>query len=108
MGKALSAAAERFAVDDLRDRILVLVTDGQIAGEDVTLKAFRDATGDAMPRVITLGIDEAVNAGFLRRLADLGGGACELVESEEQLDTAMERIHRLIAGQCSHRFAWSR
>jgi hypothetical protein len=32
----------------------------------------------------------------LQRLADFGHGACELVESEERLDEAMSRIHRLL------------
>ncbi|NED56422.1 trypsin, partial [Micromonospora aurantiaca] len=43
------------------------------------------------------GIDQAVNAGFLNRLASLGGGRCELVESEDRLDEAMEHIHHRIA-----------
>ena len=49
-------------------------------------------------RVFTLGIDQAVNEGFLRRLAELGqgGGSCELVESEDRLDAVMDAIHRRI------------
>jgi len=49
-------------------------------------------------RVFTLGIDRAVNEGFLRRLAELGqgGGSCELVESEDRLDAVMDAIHRRI------------
>ena len=47
-------------------------------------------------RVFTLGIDQAVNAAFLKRLADLGGGTSELVESEERLDDVMDRVHRHI------------
>ncbi len=49
-------------------------------------------------RVFTLGIDRAVNEGFLHRLAELGkgGGSCELVESDERLDAVMESIHRRI------------
>jgi Ca-activated chloride channel family protein len=48
-------------------------------------------------RVHTVGIDRAVNAGFLGRLAALGAGRCELVESEDRLDEAMAQIHRRIA-----------
>lgn len=44
-----------------------------------------------------VGIDRSVNAGFLARLAVLGGGRCELVESEDRLDEATEHIHRRIA-----------
>jgi osmotically-inducible protein OsmY len=49
-----------------------------------------------MPRIHTLGIDQAVNEGFLRRLVSLGGGSCDLVESEDRLDEAMNQIHRAI------------
>src|SRR5439155_19224142 len=47
-------------------------------------------------RIFTLGIDQAVNAGFLRRLASLGGGCAELVESEDRLDEVMDKLHRRI------------
>jgi Ca-activated chloride channel family protein len=43
-----------------------------------------------------VGIDQTVNAGFLGRLATTGGGRCELVESEDRLDAAADRIHRRI------------
>jgi Ca-activated chloride channel family protein len=77
-----------------RDRVLVLVTDGQVGNEDQLLREAAD--GLAGVRVHTVGIDKAVNAGFLGRLAAAGGGRCELVESEDRLDEAMERIHRRI------------
>jgi Ca-activated chloride channel family protein len=48
-------------------------------------------------RVHTVGIDRAVNAGFLHRLATAGGGRAELVESEDHLDEVMEHIHHRIA-----------
>src|SRR5262249_54610749 len=47
-------------------------------------------------RIFTLGIDQAVNEAFLKRLAGLGGGYCELVESEDRLDTVMDKVHRRI------------
>jgi Ca-activated chloride channel homolog len=77
-----------------RDRVLVLITDGQVGNEDQIL----DATAQLLQgvRVHTVGIDQAVNAGFLGRLAVAGGGRCELVESEDRLDTAMDAIHRRI------------
>ena len=46
--------------------------------------------------MFTLGIDQAVNAAFLRRLAGAGGGLCELVESEDRLDEVMAKVHRRI------------
>jgi Ca-activated chloride channel family protein len=76
------------------DRILVLITDGQVGNEDAILKRLgKRASGI---RIFTLGIDRAVNAAFLRRLADLGGGSSEVVESEERLDEVMDQVHRLI------------
>ncbi|MEV8631823.1 VIT domain-containing protein [Streptosporangium sp. NPDC051023] len=80
--------------DSVRDRVLVLVTDGQVGNEDQILE--RLGARLAGVRVHTVGIDRAVNAGFLGRLAGLGAGRCELVESEDRLDEAMEHIHRRI------------
>jgi Ca-activated chloride channel family protein len=80
--------------DGTRERILVLITDGQVGNEDQILKHLGPRLREL--RVFALGIDQAVNAAFLRRLADLGGGACELVESEDRLDEVMASIHRRI------------
>ncbi len=89
------ATAELLRDDDRgRDRILVLVTDGQVGNEDQLLRTL--AARLKSIRVFTLGVDRAVNAAFLKRLSDLGGGASELVESEERLDDVMDRVHRHI------------
>src|SRR6204780_4104485 len=77
-----------------RDRVLVLVTDGQVGNEDQILQ--RISARLAGIRVHVVGIDRAVNAGFLGRLAAAGRGRCELVESEDRLDEAAARIHRRI------------
>ena len=77
-----------------RDRVLVLVTDGQVGNEDQILH--RIGAQLAGIRVHVVGIDQAVNAGFLSRLAAAGRGRCELVESEDRLDEAAARIHRRI------------
>jgi Ca-activated chloride channel homolog len=77
-----------------RDRVLVLVTDGQVGNEDQIIAAITPLVGTT--RIHTVGIDRAVNAGFLGRLAAIGGGRCELVESEDRLDEAMDQIHRRI------------
>jgi Ca-activated chloride channel family protein len=74
------------------DRILVLVTDGQVANEDQILATLGKRLRNV--RVFTLGIDRAVNEGFLRRLTERGGGSCELVESEARLDEVMQSVHR--------------
>ena len=78
-----------------RDRFLILVTDGQVGAEDQILAAVAALTGRT--RIFTLGIDQAVNAGFLRRLAAAGAGRCDLVESEGRLDEVMTSLHRRIS-----------
>jgi Ca-activated chloride channel family protein len=95
MTEPLERAAALLAGDGAdRDRVLILVTDGQIGDEDSLLATLADRLPGL--RVHTLGIDSAVNAGFLQRLSALGGGHCELVESEDRLDEAMDAIHRRI------------
>ncbi|TCO59902.1 VIT domain-containing protein [Actinocrispum wychmicini] len=91
----LRRAAELLGESGDRDRVLVLVTDGQVGNEDQIL---RDLAGRlAGVRVHTIGVDRAVNEAFLQRLAASTGGRCELVESEDRLDEAMRQIHRRIA-----------
>jgi Ca-activated chloride channel homolog len=77
-----------------RERVIMLVTDGQVGNEAHIL-------GEVAPslrniKMFTLGIDQAVNAAFLRQLAIAGGGLCELVESEDRLDAVMAKVHRRI------------
>ena len=79
---------------DDRERVVVLVTDGQVGNEDQILREIVPNLKNV--RVFTLGIDQAVNAGFLKRFAGAGGGLCELVESEDRLDAVMAKVHRRI------------
>ena len=76
-----------------RERVIVLVTDGQVGNEDQILAQLSTTLG---ARLFTVGIDRAVNHGFLRRLAALGAGSCTLVESEDRLDEAMDLLNRRI------------
>ena len=95
MAEPLFQAVEQLNRGDAhRDRILVLITDGQVGNEDQILRHIGERSRGL--RIFTLGIDQAVNAGFLRRLADLGGGASEVVESESRLDEVMDAVHRHI------------
>ncbi|GAB3423705.1 VIT domain-containing protein [Flindersiella endophytica] len=95
MLRPLLRAAELLNHTDAeRERVLVLVTDGQVGNEDQILREVAAKLPDA--RIHTVGIDVAVNEAFLRRMATLGGGHYELVENEERLDEAMEAIHRRI------------
>ncbi len=93
MSTALSAALKLLeGASGNRQPLVVLVTDGQVSGEDMLLKTL---TGSSVsPRVYALGIDRAVNAGFLRKLAGATGGQADFVESEDRLDEAMNAMHR--------------
>jgi Ca-activated chloride channel homolog len=95
MADPLLKAAQMLAAGG-EDRLasVVLVTDGQIAGEDHLLRSLGPVLGRT--RVYCVGIDRAVNAGFLQRLAGLGNGRAELVESEDRLDDVMTRLARTI------------
>ncbi|BBX73043.1 DUF4349 domain-containing protein [Mycobacterium shinjukuense] len=84
-----------------RDAVVVLITDGRVGNEDQLL---RELSGDRV-RVHAIGIDQAVNAGFLRRLASVGGGRCELVDSEDRLDEAMQAIMRRIGTPLAYSLA---
>ena len=92
MAFPLKTAAQHLQGD--RDRILVLITDGQVGNEDQILHTLTHELQGT--RIFTLGIDQAVNQGFLRRLAALGGGSCDVVESEQRLDEVMYKVHRRI------------
>ncbi len=102
MAPALAAAAKLLrsqgrSEEETREAILVVVTDGQVAGEDAVLRALAPGRGKRPVRVFAVGIDQAVNLGLLRRLAQQGRGWCETIESEDRLDEAMQRIHRTLA-----------
>ncbi|MDT5350761.1 MAG: Ca-activated chloride channel [Mycobacterium sp.] len=97
MANPLRQALEMLAMlttDAPRQASVVLVTDGQISGEDHLLRSLAKRIGRT--RVYCVGIDRAVNAGFLERLAGLGNGRAELVESEDRLDEVMTRLARTI------------
>ncbi len=98
MAAPLDQAVKQLSSSDrrapARDPILVLITDGQVGNEDQILKLLAKRL-DGL-RVFALGIDQAVNEGFLKRLATLGGGFCEVVESEDRLDEVMKRLHSRI------------
>ena len=77
-----------------RRAVLVLVTDGQISGEDHLLRSLEPRLGATT--IHCVGVDRAVNAGFLDRLARRGKGHFHLVESEDRLDAVMASLARTI------------
>jgi Ca-activated chloride channel family protein len=75
-----------------RTAAVVLITDGQVGNESAVLKEVKKARGKA--RLFTVGIDTAVNAGVLRRAAEVGGGTATLVVPGEPLEEALRCILR--------------
>jgi Ca-activated chloride channel family protein len=73
---------------------VVLITDGQIGNEAQLLKLVQQDTSST--RVFTVGIDTAVNAAFLQRLAALSGGTCTCCVPGEALDDALASVGREI------------
>jgi Ca-activated chloride channel family protein len=93
MGAAFSALALRKEGTG-RAAVVVLLTDGQVADEAGVLRRLQREVGAA--RVFCVGIDTAVNAGLLTRLASLGGGTSSFVEPGAQLEEALRSISREI------------
>jgi Ca-activated chloride channel family protein len=77
-----------------RDRVLVLLTDGQVGNEDQILHVLGKRLKGI--RIFTLGVDRAINEAFLKRFAALGGGSCDVVESEDRLDEVMAKVQRRV------------
>lgn len=89
MGDALKMAASKMPrATPGRDRVLVLVTDGQYGDEQEAARLRR--TLFAGVRIVVVGVDMAVNGGFLARLAD--GGHVELIESIQRAQEVSQRV----------------
>ncbi|MEW6730696.1 MAG: VIT domain-containing protein [Acidobacteriota bacterium] len=93
LGEAIDAIAARQQTSG-RVSVIVMLTDGQVGDESRVLKRIQTEIGDA--RVFTVGIDTAVNDGFLRRLATLGGGTATFVTPGVQLEEALRAVGREI------------
>ena len=74
--------------------VVVLLTDGQVGNESAVFSRLQKEGGDT--RVFTVGIDTAVNAAFLQRVASLGGGTCTCVVPGDALEDALRGIGREI------------
>jgi uncharacterized protein with von Willebrand factor type A (vWA) domain len=94
------APALAAAVDLLKQRpggpartpVILLITDGAIGNERDVLEQAQRA--DRAIRLFTVGIDTAVNGGFLSRLAQIGRGTSILVEPGTALEGALVSIGR--------------
>jgi len=101
MLQPLELATELLAEDHPeRERWLVLVTDGQVANEDELVALVSRSAG---VKVLALGVDDAVNAALLGRLARATGGRVELVQDRGELEDALDRLHLLLASPAVER-----
>lgn len=85
---ALSSAGGLLAPTEGRERVLVLITDGQFSNESEAVRLRSELFSDV--RVMVVGIDMAVSGGFLTELA--AGSYVELVESESRRVEVSQRL----------------
>lgn len=72
--------------------VIVLLTDGEIGAEGRVLARVQREAGAT--RIFTVGIDTAVNSGFLKKLAQLGRGTATFVEPGAALEDALRAVAR--------------
>ncbi|HEY9712986.1 MAG TPA: VIT domain-containing protein, partial [Chroococcales cyanobacterium] len=94
LGDALTVMKQRTHRSG-RMPVIVLLTDGEISDEARILKRLQKELSDN--RVFTIGVDTAVNEGFLKRLALIGGGTSTFVEPGTALEAALTHVSREIA-----------
>jgi Ca-activated chloride channel family protein len=73
-----------------RLRTVLFITDGQAWNEQELTAAVANRRGAA--RLFTLGIDTAVNASLLQRLARVGGGTCDLATPDDDIEAVVARL----------------
>lgn len=78
------------ADDRARLRLVVFMTDGNVAGAAGVLRAARTALRDT--RVHVLGIGDSVNHALLGEIAALGGGTYTPVSTDEDLERALTHL----------------
>jgi len=74
--------------------VIVLLTDGEVGNESQILKESQQRLGAT--RLFTIGIDTAVNQGFLQHLANVGSGTATFVTPGSQLEDALVNVGREI------------
>jgi Ca-activated chloride channel homolog len=71
-------------------RIIVLLTDGSVSGEERALDMVRK--GHQSARLFTFGIGPSVNRAFIQRLAQLGRGSAEFLGLSEDIEGSIIRF----------------
>jgi Ca-activated chloride channel family protein len=90
------AHALRLPTDRERERVIVLLTDGQVGNEAEVLAEVTLHRGNA--RIFTLGIDFAVNDEMLKGMARAGHGTCTLITPDEDVEGAVLGLRNRIRG----------
>ena len=95
IGPALDRAVAqiRHRPDD-RIRRIVFLTDGAVGNEDAILHDVVARRGGA--RLHALGIGNAPNRWFLRKMAELGGGRCEFLHRVDETTNRIDAFFRTI------------
>lgn len=88
-------AAVALEADLERPRMLVFLTDGAVSAEERVLSRVRARSGAL--RVFTFGIGPSVNRALLSRMAELGRGAAEFLQLEEDIEGALIRFQDRIS-----------
>jgi Ca-activated chloride channel family protein len=97
MDGALAAALKRVGQRkdaDARTAVILFITDGQVGDESRILKRVQTEAADV--RIFSVGVDTAVNEGFLTRIAALGGGTASFVVPGDELEDALRAVGREI------------
>lgn len=89
MAPALAAALQG-ATPPGRLRTVLFITDGQATNEAELLTLVGTQLGGA--RLFTFGIDTAVNAALMKKLARAGGGTAELAAPGDDIEAAVARL----------------
>ncbi len=79
---------------EARTAVVVFITDGQVGDESRILKRIQTEAADV--RIFSIGVDTAVNEGFLTRIAALGGGTASFVVPGDELEEALRAVGREI------------
>jgi len=88
-------AALKLAPDPERMRYVVFLTDGAVSAQDEALRRVGRQLGDA--RLFTFGIGPSVNRALLARMAELGRGAAEFLQLDEDIEEAIIRFQDRVA-----------
>ncbi len=93
----LPALLEAFAgsTPDGRLRTVLFITDGEVTNEAELAAAV--VRHRAAAQLFTVGIDTAVNQALLQRLARLGGGTCELMTPDDDIEDGIARLESRLA-----------